>query len=998
MQRTRMLVWLCVAEACALGAAAATFTNQVSEHSACDWEMEDGVPSDTITAVTQARDGYFWLATKEGLVRFDGVRFVVMDEALFPPMRDHSFTALCEGRDGTLWVASADGSVRGVRKGRAFELPLPAAATSGLLTRLFESADGSLWIGTETNGVIRFKDGQVFRFTSKDGLAHNSIRSFCEDDEGCIWIATAGGVSRWKDGRFTRLTVEDGLLHNSTRVVYFDRQRNLWIASYLGLTRVQAGIMTHYRKREGLADNLITAIYEDRAGALWIGTFNGLNRMVEGRLFLETRDDGTSYDRVNSLFEDQEGSFWVGTRSCLSRLKPRVVTAYTEQQGLTYQNTSSVMEDSQGNLWIGFWGGGINKVRDGCVTAYTRRERLSSDLVLTMHERRDGSLWFGLDYDGGLNLLEGNSFRHYRELEGLTDHALKAIQEDRRGNLWLGTRTGLVCFRDNLFHRYTTADGLPSDSIEAIYEDRAGRLWFGTEGGLAMLQDGKFVSFTTQDGLSHNIITSIHEDGEGTLWLGTHGGLSRLREGRFTAYTTRDGLFHDQIYAVVEDDLGCLWMSSRQGIFRVSKGELNALGRGGSGPVACVSFGKKDGMASSECKGSGRTAAWKGRDDRLWFATRRGVVAINPRAARVNPLPPRVLLEELQVNGQPADLSRAVKLVARQQELVFRYTAFGFSAPEKLAFKYKLEGCDRDWINAGASRTARYNHLPAGQYQFRLIAANGDGIWNREGCELALVLTPPFWQTWWFRSLLSLLAVGMVAAVVRFVSVQKLHRQLAALEAQHAIERERARIARDMHDDLGANLTQITILGELAKRDADQPKRVVVHADAICNTARELVQSMDEIVWSANPGNDNLRRLAGYIFQYAENFLAATSIRGRFEHPLSLPDQPLSAEVRHNLFLVVKEALNNAVRHSQGNEVWLRLLASDSGLELRIEDNGKGFDPTAGHAFGNGLGSMQKRIADLAGHFDVQSVPGAGTQITVKLDFTPEAEAAGGLS
>lgn len=966
----------------AANALAANFTNQESKYISYDWDSEDGLPNDSINAVAQTQEGYFWLATREGLIRFDGVRFVNVPIGS-AEKRTTAFTSLYETRDGTIWITSEDGRLFRLKNGKSFEVSLPPVITNGILTRLYEDKLGAIWIGTETNGLVRFSDGQFTRFTTADGLAHNSIRSMCEDDRGSMWIATAGGVSELKDDNFTNLTITNGLLHNSIRVVYFDSHRNLWIASHYGLTRLKDGVMTHYRKRDGLLDNLVSTIYEDHKGVLWIGTFNGLNRMEDGRLFAENRANGTSYDRINSTFEDDEGNLWVGMRNGFSQLKPRVITAYTEQQGLTYNNATSLLEDTDGNLWITFWGGGINKIRDGTITHYTRNSGLSSPLIQTMHQTRSGALWFGMDYDGGLNLFQNGTFIHYRELEGMTDHSVRAIIDDRQGNIWVGTRTALLSFDGQQFHRYTTHDGLPANSIETIHEDRNGRLWFGTDDGLGFLSGDRIISLTRKDGLANNFVASIHEDKDGTLWLGTRGGLSRLRDGKFANFTAQDGLFRDEIYAVTEDDKGFLWMSSRQGIFRVSKKDLNDFAAGKISELVCVSYGKRDGMASIECKGYGAPAVLKDRRGLIWFPTSKGVISVDPTAATINSKPPRVLLESLDVNKEGLDISRSINLTAEKQEFIFRFTAFSFTAPEKIRFKYKLDGLDKDWIDPGELREARYNHLPPGKYRFRVIAANGDGFWNREGQSLALIITPPFWKTWWFASLISVIVVAAVASVVRYISVQKLHRQLAALEQQHAIAKERARIAKDMHDDLGANLTQICVLSELAKREAQMPERIVTHADAISDTARELVQSMDEVVWSANPRNDNLRRLSGYMFQYAERFLAPTQIRGRFEHPVSLPELPLSAEVRHNLFLVVKEALNNAVKHSNASELWLRIGLSNSALEIAIEDNGKGFSQENGRPFGNGLGNMKKRMEDIGAHFETQSAPGAGTKIRI---------------
>lgn len=961
---------------------AANLQLESSQYISSHWQTEDGLPNNQVQAICQTRDGYLWLATREGLVRFDGARFTVMDSKLFPETKNRSFTSLFESRNGTLWIASEDGRLHGLKDGKVSQLPLPATAANRLPMKIFESRDGALWIGTDTNGLVRFKDRTFTQITTKEGLAHPSVRSMCEDAEGNLWIATGAGVNRWNQNGITTFRIENGLLHNATRVVLADRKGNLWIASHFGLTRLKDGRSTHFTKNEGLSDNLISAIFEDRQGVLWIGTFNGLNRMVDGKLWTEKRNDGTPYDRVQSIFEDREGNLWVGTRDGLSRLRPRVVTSLTQQHGLTHNTATAVLEDRTGSLWVTFWGGGLNKIQDGQITNYTTREGLSSDLVLTVHETRRGNLWFGMDYDAGLSLFKDGQFTHFRGPEGLTNEAVKVILDDRQGNLWVGMRTALMVFKDKKFRSFTTVDGLPSNTIEAIHEDDKGRLWFGTTGGLAVLEDDRFKAITPKHGLSHPSITSIYEDAEHTLWLGTRGGgLNRFRDGKFSAYTTREGLFRDEIFSVVEDDLGFLWMSSRQGIFRVSKKDLDEFVPGKSPRLTCTSFGKADGMVSVECKGSGKTAGWKGKDGRLWYPTGRGVVAVDPRQVNINPHSPPVVIEELLVNGKSADISNPIQLTAEGQEFIFRYTALSLTAPEKIVFKYKLEGLDDDWIDGGNNREARYMHLPDGNYRFRVIAANSDSIWNEKGSWLQLKLSPPFWKTWWFVGLAGIAFVGITAGTVRYVSVKKLQRRLKLLEQQHAIEKERTRIAKDMHDDMGANLTQISILSELAKRDAGDKERITTHANMIADTARDLVQTMDGIVWAVNPKNDNLRRLAGYIFKYAEEFLALTSIRGRFDQPVSLPEYPLTAEVRHNVFLVVKEALNNTVKHSGATEVWIRLAMNHSALEISVEDNGRGFSCDMNSSFGNGLTNMKKRIEDIGGRFDLSSNPGGGTKI-----------------
>ncbi len=962
------------------------FTNVISRFNPVDWGTEDGLPDNAVTSVGQTGDGYLWLTTKEGLSRFDGVKF--SDDAelkISTELGGAAVSSVHQGRHGVCWLITEGGELFRLDKGKVTKLSLPAVFDKCSLTKVFEDGNGVLWIGSDTKGLLRAEAGTFGHYSTTNGLAHNSVRSICEDKNGKIWIATGGGVNCLDREKIETFTVQTGLLHNATRAVCADREGNLWVASHFGLTRLRNGQTRHFTRQDGLSDNLISAIYEDRSGVLWVGTFNGLNRLEDGVLVTERRADGSSYDRVNVIFEDDENNLWIATRDGLTRLTPRVLTAYTQQHGLTHHNASSIMEDRAGNLWVGFWGGGVNRISRGKVQSFTSREGLASDFVLTMYQRRSGDMWFGLDYDAGLNVFQDKTILHYGRANGLKDDAVKAICDDQRGTVWIGTRTALYSSTDGQIRRYGTEDGFAGGAVEAIKEDASGTVWFGTSRGLAKFADRQFTFFTTTNGLPNNSVTGIYFDAENVLWVTTRGGLARFHKESFISFTHEDGLYRDELFTVLEDGCGFLWMSCRDGIFRVNKGEIEAYKRGVTPPIACRAFGKMDGMVSVECKGSGATAACKGSDGRLWFPTSKGIVAVDPRAVTTNVQPPRVVLQEIRANGSILDPSLPIELSTEQQQLSFRFTAFDFSAPEKLRFKYRLGGLDKDWIDAGNGREARYVHVPAGEYRFEVVAANRDGFWNAEGASTRISFHRPFWQTWWFGALIVIVATGLTAVVVRYVSVKKLQRKLALLEQQHAIEKERSRIAKDMHDDLGANLTQICILSELAKRESAQQQRVEIHADAISDTARELVQSMDEIVWAANPKNDTLKRLSGYIFQYAEKFLTPADIRGRFDHPVSLPDLSVSAEVRHNLFLAVKEGLNNVVKHSGAKEVKLRLAVNGSRVEITMEDNGKGFAITEGRPFGNGLCNMQKRIEEVGGEFAIESVVGRGTRICVRI-------------
>jgi signal transduction histidine kinase len=544
---------------------------------------------------------------------------------------------------------------------------------------------------------------------------------------------------------------------------------------------------------------------------------------------------------------------------------------------------------------------------------------------------------------------------------------------------------------------------------------------------LSRWDHGQFANFTTRQGLSEDSVIALYEDGAHSLWIGTDGGgLNRYKDGAFTAYTTRQGLFSDEIFEILEDDHGWLWMTCSKGISRVRKKDLDALGRGEIKGLASEAFGKSDGMESPMCNGVAKPAAWKTRDGRLWFPTTKGLAVIGPDP-EINLTPPPVFLEqvfadrmavagiELPATGDLPLASRSsprVRVPPGRGEFEFHFTALQFQAPEKCLFKYMLEGVDSDWVEAGPHRVAHYNNIYPGNYRFRVIACNNDGVWNEQGVSLAILLLPHYWQTWWFRALGVLLILGAVSGAARYATQKRMQRRVELLVQQHAIETERARIAKDIHDDLGSSLTRIMMLGERAQEDLARHEEAGAHVGKIVTFARATVQSLDEIVWAVNPENDTLEGLIGYISQYANQFFEGTSLRCRLEMPVALPAFPLPAEIRHGLFLVVKEALNNVLKHSRASEVHVKVSPTASTVEITIADDGCGFDPavvldgraakadlargevdlvsTAARRKGNGLENMRQRMAGLGGRLDIVSALGKGTIITFTMRLQAE--------
>jgi ligand-binding sensor domain-containing protein/signal transduction histidine kinase len=958
----------------------AVSTNSVMPYRIRAWQTDDGLPQNSVYAITQTPDGYLWVGTREGLARFDGARFVALGDNAPAELSRGWITALCASRDGSLWIGCEGYGLTRFKDGRFTRFSEADGLLSNLIRCLLEDKDGALWIGTE-GGLSRYKDGRLKNFTEKNGLASNSVKGICEDHRGDLCIATLRGLCTLdKEGIIHGAETAPRTPSVALKFVCEDRLGRLWTGSNEGLDCLEGEKVTSYGLKEGLPDLIATVALEDRSGQLWVGTYHGVARLVGGKVMPRPIAERGFGDLIYALFEDREGNLWVGGQDGLYRLNPARFTAYTTEQGLGRNNVMSVCEDREGSIWIGTWAGGLNQLKDGKITAYGVSSGLYSDLILALHEGRDGSLWIGLDHGAGLNRFKGGPPNTFPRLPGLIPAAIRAVHEDRHGTLWVGTSRGLNTFEGGKFTAYTTANGLAGDSVQAFLEDDEGNMWIGTDGGLSRWQSGQFTNFTMREGLTRDAVNALYQDRERTLWIGTRAsGLNRYKGGKFTAYTTREGLFSDEVYEILEDDFGYFWMSCRKGIFRVSKKQLEDFAPGKT--IYCTAFGRPDGLPTVQCNGVAKPAGWKARDGRLWFPTIRGVVAVEP-GMKTNEQPPPVYVEEVIADGRllrPDNLASGASLSLAvppgRGALEIHYTALSYQAPEKDRFKYRLEGSDADWVDAGGSRSASYSQLAPGHYRFRVIASNNDGVWNEAGATLSLALLPHYWQTWWFKP-----AIGGAAAL----ALAMLYR--LRVTRLREIEHLRIQIAANLHDDVGARLTKVTMVTELVDRETTDNHPNKPHIRNIFNTVREITQAMDEIVWTINPKNDTLDQLANYIFQYAQEYFQDTGVSCRLDVPAQLPDQVVSTEARHNLFMVVKEALNNTLKHSQATEVRVGLAVTDSRVTITIADNGRGFAIGQARGKGNGLDNMRQRLEQIGGRLVLESEPGHGTIIRLEAE------------
>ena len=658
----------------------------------------------------------------------------------------------------------------------------------------------------------------------------------------------------------------------------------------------------------------------------------------------------------------------------------------------------SLAESPGGVFWVGTSGRGLYRIEgDAPIQISLDHPQM---YVHAIAATDDGSIWGGRS-DSLCQWKDGKLLRSYGAESWLRGDVVECLCEDRRGGLWVGSRNGKLMHRS---HEQFTAftNGLPSSRMTTMVQQQDGTLWIGFYGaGLGRLKDGTFTLYGKAHGLKSSIIRTLLLDAEETVWVGTEGGgLSRLREGRFDTFTAEQGVANDTIVQILEDDAGYLWLGTHRGIYRIARRELNDLAAGRTSRVEQRVFDRSDGMDSAQCIGA-FGAGLKTRGGSLWFSTDRGIALINPKEQMEDVIPPLVHLEEILVDNRlwhsratnspssriGGDQPEPLRIPPGRRQIEFHYTGLNLAAPERVRFRYRLEGLDSDWVEAGARRVANYGYVPPGNYRFRVAAHGGNGVWSEADGSVALVVPRRYWQTWWFR--LAVLAgfTVSVTAIVRYASFRRLRRQLRLVEQQAALQRERARIAKDIHDDLGANLTQIALLGELAQRDEGRPEKVAERLGTISATARQTIKALDEIVWAVNPRNDTLSHLVEYTGQFALDYLRLAGIRCRLDFPDNIPARELSTDLRHNLFLAAKEALTNIVRHARATEVWLRVNVTVCALELAIEDNGQGFDPAAEAADGDGLRNLRQRLAGMGDECQIESRPGAGTRVMLRLPW-----------
>jgi signal transduction histidine kinase/ligand-binding sensor domain-containing protein len=1003
--------------ACALGAGMARAPRvfaldpalDVSQYAHTAWKIREGFSKGIITSIAQTPDGYLWLGTEFGLLRFDGVRNVPWQ----PPAGEHlpsSFIRnLLVARDGRLWIGTLEG-LASWKDGKLTQYPeLTGQAVSALL----EDREGSVWVGTfgfPSGSLCAIRQGNV-HCDGEDGGPGITVAGLYEDSKGNLWVGVKDGLWRWKPGppKFYPLSGErDGI-----EALGGDTDGALLVGWKGGIHRFVDRKTEAYPLTGPVPPFDAKRLLRDRNGGLWIGTqTQGLVHVYQGRTDVFALPDGLSGEQVSALFEDQEGSIWVSTTSGLDRFRDFAVATFTVSQGLSKALVVSALADRDGSVWLATLGG-LDRWRNGQITAYDKRDGKLNGLVPNcLFQDSRGRIWFSTDR--GLGYLENNQII---SVNGIPGGPVHGIVDDAKGNLWIANQNqGLFQVANS-----RVVEQIPwvrlghSDPATALAADLLrGGLWVGFyRGGVAYFAEGQVrESYTTADGLGDGSVASLRSDHDGTLWAATEGGLSRFKNGHFATLTSKNGLPCDPVHWVIQDDDLSFWLYTPCGLVRIARSEMDAWtaavdkDKDTKRTVRFAVFDTSDGVRSLATAGGYSPQVAKSSDGKLWFLPDDGVSVVDPRHLAFNKLPPRVHIEQITADRKTywqnlyGDASSShPRLPPLARDMRIDYTALSLAVPEKVRFRYELEGWDRDWQDAGTRRQAFYTNLPPRNYRFRVMACNNSGVWNEAGTFLDFSIAPAYWQTNWFRVLCVLAFVSMLWTIYR-LRVRVLEERQGILERHQAEigalnerlmkaqEEERIRIAGELHDGVLQQISSLSLqLGTatiLLPPDSEPKARV----KAVQKKLIEVGTGIRQLSHELHPALLQEAGLPAALSSYCEEFSKLRGIPIAYQADESVEE--LSPGAALCIYRIAQEALGNVAKHAQAKQVEVRLTRSDSRVCLMVSDDGVGFNRDGiGKSGGLGLINMRERVAQLKGTFEFESKPGQGTTVKAEVPFRP---------
>lgn len=965
----------------------------VAQYRVTTWTTEHGLPQSSVNAIAQTPDGFIWVATLGGLARFDGRTFRTFDTTTNPELPHTRFGGLVVDGAGQLWVTLQTREVMRFAGDRFQVMGEADGVPAAFVDRMYLQ-HGRIRLDTARGSVI----WQGGRFADEPGGPPEDARHLTfagvSSGNGARWYRdTAGKAYRFEDSRLTRTIDLPG------RWAFEDRSGRVWALSIGGaLVSLDGGTLRTHGIPAGQLGLETLAPVEDPDGTLWFFSTLGLVRFRDNRFTSYTTADGLPDNYLRAIMKDREGTHWVGTNTGLSRLIEQSITSFTAEDGLAADNTYPVLEDRDGTIWIGGWPG-LTTYQNGRFAAVSLPGVNGRTLnVLSLMEDRGGAVWVGTMGAGIIKITSGR-------VEVIAGSQVlemaHVIYQSRGSDIWVGTSGGLARYRDGTFTRLRRTDGNHGGETGVVFEDSKGTVWVGNMAGLARVVDNVVVQVGDDNGFTGKRVRAIYEDASGTLWFGTYDtGLFRYRDGRFLRFTVREGLPTNGAFRIIEDEQARFWISSNVGIYRVDRAALDAVAEGRERMTPAVLYGRDDGMASQEANGLGQPSGLRARDGRIWFPTQRGVAILDPASMKQNTAPPPVALLDVSVGGFPTAARDRIEIRSGSREFQVRYAALTFIRPELARFKYRMEGLDADWVDAGTDRTVRYADLPFGTFRFRVIAANRDGVWNEEGASIVVAVIPPFYRTTWFMALmLSLVATTAygghrwrLAGIERTQAVQ----QAFARQLIDSQELDRKRIASELHDGVSQTLVVIRNWARIATPSMPPESPGGKRLGDIADAATQALGEVRNVVHDLLPLHLERMGLVEAMRDAATRVGDASgiAITTRFDHV----DTHVSTETALKLFRVAQEGLNNVVKHSGATGASIDVALESAQVRLTIQDNGKGFEPddvsptSAGDGFG--LVGMAERARMMGGDFTITSAPGRGTTIII---VVPRSAAPAGL-
>lgn len=999
--------------------------------------IDEGLSNLNVTSITQDSLGFLWFGTEEGLNRYDGyaIKIYKYDPTDSSALSWYWISSLCIDLQGTLWIGTPIGLNRYDRTTdkfiRYFHDPqndnslqnnsINQLTTDGAGNLLIATSTGMDYFDPSTNHFVHFRHDS----TDTNTPGASFVGRIFTDSRGVVWIwVSEHGINAFypRLKKFIRYPFgrqdSSGSISPSLTWLSEDANGRIWMGTWgsgIDILDPSTNKFSHHQKdsrsTSTFGNAFSTVVARRHAGGMWIGTFDaGLEHIdVETKTYRSFRNDpnnplSLSSDRVIALCEDRVGRLWIGTSGGGVNVydpwrKPftHIWKVDARSNGLNDNTVWAFYEDRRGEVWIGTDNGGLNRY-DPKANRFSYflhdpkdPQSLTANLVKSICEDSFGQLWIATS--SGLDRFDRvGKFKHYRHdpnnPESLGDDEITVVYEDREGDLWVATHQGLARYdraRDRFirqFRELTFTSQLTRGEIQFLHQDTQGELWIGTfgDGVYRFNKKTKALAHYVKPSLPDNGAYAMNEDPSGGIWISTfRGGLSRYdrQKDEFRHYSERDGLPSNYVKGILCDDRRRLWLSTMRGISRFDP-QTGMF----------TNFGPSEGIQANEFRTG---SCFRAKDGKMYFGGVNGYNVFHPDSIHVNPIAPPVVLTSFKIFDKSSSLGEAIatireiRLAYAQDVFSFEFVALNYTNAEKNQYAYKLEGLDNDWVYSGARRYAGYTHLDPGEYTFHVKASNNDGVWNEKGVNVRLIVIPPVWMTWWFRASAIVALFLFVGWGVRSVEMRRIGEKMRRLEREADLERERARIARDMHDDLGSRLTEIRMLSELTQRGMKDDRTAKSNLEEISESAREIVGSFQEIVWSVNPKYDTLDNLADFLTQFASGYLGKVGLRCRLDIPPILPGYKVSSEVRHNLMMVVKEALNNTAKHAAASEVNISLVCEDRHLRVVVEDDGKGFAAANARRLGNGLDNMRQRLESIGGELRIESGSGIGTSVTINV-------------